>query len=56
MQESETHFDNMPMSTFRIHIMLRSVGMCSEMGYTYHGSRERTEGLKIRPYYLCKVF
>ena len=34
MQESETHFNNMPLSGFRIPIMFRSVGRCSEMGYT----------------------
>ena len=34
MQESETHFDNMPMSTFKTPIMFRSVRRCSEMGYT----------------------
>ena len=34
MEESETCFDNMPMSVFRIPIMLRSVGRCGEMGYT----------------------
>ena len=33
MQESETHFNNMPMSEFKIPIMFRSVGRCSEMGY-----------------------
>ena len=34
MQESETRFDNMSMSKFRILIMFRSVGRSSEMGYT----------------------
>ena len=34
MQESETLFNNMPMLEFRICIMFRSVGRCSEMGYT----------------------
>ena len=34
MQESETCFDNMSMSAFRIPIMFRSVGRCSVMGYT----------------------
>ena len=34
MQESETGFDNMSMSAFRILIMFRSVGTSSEMGYT----------------------
>ena len=34
MQESETRFNNMSMSTFRIPIMFRSVGRCNEMGYT----------------------
>ena len=34
MQESETDFDNMLMSTFRIPIMFRSMGRCSEMSYT----------------------
>ena len=32
MQESETRFDKMP--TFKIPIVFRSVGRCSEMGYT----------------------
>ena len=34
MQESETHFDNMPMLVFREPIMFMSVGSCSKMGYT----------------------
>ena len=34
MQESETRFNNMPMSAFRIPIMFRSVWRCSEMVYT----------------------
>ena len=34
MQKSETNFDNMSMLEFRIPIMFRSVGRCSEMGYT----------------------
>ena len=34
MEESETRFDNMSMSTFRIPLMLRSVGRFSETGYT----------------------
>ena len=34
MQESETCFDNMLMLTFRLPIMFRSVGRCSEMSYT----------------------
>ena len=34
MQESETRFENMPMPTFRVPIMFRSVGKCSEMGDT----------------------
>ena len=42
MQESETRFDNMSMSAFRIPIMFRSVGMCGEMGYTVG----REKGLK----------
>ena len=33
MEESETRFDNIPMPTFRIPIMFRSVGTCSEMSY-----------------------
>ena len=33
MQESETRFDNMPMSGFRIPIVFKSVGRCSEMSY-----------------------
>ena len=42
MQESETRFDNMPMLAFRIPIMFKSVGRCSEMGYTMG----REKGLK----------
>ena len=34
MQESETRFNNMPMIAFRIPIMFRRVGRCSEMSYT----------------------
>ena len=34
MQESETHFDDMPMPTFRIPIVFRSVERSSEMGCT----------------------
>ena len=34
MEESETRFDNMLMPMFRIPIMFRSVGRCSEMSYT----------------------
>ena len=39
MEESETHFDNMPMSAFRIPIMFMSVGRCSEMSYTMIGEK-----------------
>ena len=49
MQESETRFDNMPMSAFKIPIMFKSVGRCSE-------SRERIEGLKIHPIICVKCF
>ena len=34
MQESETRFDNMPMSGFKIPIMFRSLGRYSEISYT----------------------
>ena len=34
MYESETCFNNMQRSTFRIPIMFRSVGRFSEIGYT----------------------
>ena len=34
MQESETRFNNMLMLAFRIPILFRSVGRCSEMDYT----------------------
>ena len=34
MLESETCFDNMSMLTFKIPIMFKSVGRCSEMSYT----------------------
>ena len=40
MQESETLFDNVLMSTSIVRIMFRSVGRCSEMGYTI-GRKER---------------
>ena len=42
MQESESRFDNMPMSAFKIPIMLKSVGRYSEIGYTMG----REKGLK----------
>ena len=42
MLESETCFNNMSMLVFRIPIIFRSVGTCSEMGYTIG----RKEGLK----------
>ena len=34
MQESDTRFDNMPIPTFKIPIMFKSVWRCSEIGYT----------------------
>ena len=34
MHKSDTHFDIMPMPAFRVPIMFKSVGRCSEMGYT----------------------
>ena len=34
MQESETCFNNMSMSAFKIPIMFRNVGRCNEMGDT----------------------
>ena len=40
MQESETCFDNMPMSAFRKPIMFRGVGRCSKMGNTI-GHKEK---------------
>ena len=40
MQGSESRFDNMPMLVFRIPIMFRSVGRCSEICYTM-GRKER---------------
>ena len=42
MQESETRFNNIPISAFRIPIMFKSVGRCSEMDYTVG----REKGLK----------
>ena len=42
MKESETRVDNVSMLAFRIPIMFRSVGRCSEMGYTM----DCKEGLK----------
>ena len=42
MQESETCFNNVPMSMFKIPIMFRSMGRCNEMGYT----KGREKGLK----------
>ena len=43
MHESETCFDNMPMPTFRIPIMFRSMGRYSEMSYTM-GREKGTKG------------
>ena len=43
MQESETRFNNMSMSTFRIPIMFKSVGRCCEMGYTM-GRKKGSKG------------
>ena len=43
MQESKTCFDNMLMPMFRIPIMFKSVGRCSEMSYTM-GRKERPKG------------
>ena len=34
MQKSETRFNNMLMSAFKVPIMFKSVGICSEMGDT----------------------
>ena len=42
MKESETRLDNIPMPTFKIPIMFKSVGRCSEMSYTMG----REKGLK----------
>ena len=42
MQESETRFDNVPMPAFRVPIMFRSMGRCSEMGDTM-GHKEGSE-------------
>ena len=39
MQESETRLDIMLMLAFRLTIMFRSVGRCSEISYTM-GSKE----------------
>ena len=47
MQRSETSFDNMPMSAFRVPIMFRSVGRCSEMGDTM--GREKNRRAKNSP-------
>ena len=43
MQESKTRFDNMSMPMFRIPIMFRSMGRCSEMSYTM-GSEKGPKG------------
>ena len=42
MQESETRLKNVSMTAFKVPIMFRSVGRCSEMGSTMG----RKEGLK----------
>ena len=42
MQEIETYFKNVSMTSFKVPIMFRSVGRCSEMGSTMG----RREGLK----------
>ena len=41
MKESETRFDKMSMSTFRIPITFKSVGRYSEIGYTMGCEKDR---------------
>ena len=55
MEESETRFDNMPMSAFRVPIMFRSVGRCSEMGDTM-GCEKRSKSQKFSPIICVKGF
>ena len=55
MQECETNFDNVPMSTFKILIMFRSVWRCSEMGYTM-GCDKSLKGSKFTPIICVKCF
>ena len=55
MQESENHFNNIPMSAFRIPIMFRSVGRCSEMGYTM-GHKEGLKSWEFTPIIGVKCF
>ena len=55
MQESETHFENMPMSVFRIPIMFRSVGRCSKMSYTM-GCEKGLKSRKFTPIIYVKCF
>ena len=41
MQESKTHFDNMPMLAFKIPIMFRSVGRCSKWVIPWVARKDR---------------
>ena len=54
MQESETCFDNMPLSAFRVPIMFRSVGRYSEMGDTM-GHEKRPKSQKSTPLSMLRV-
>ena len=45
----------MPMSAFRITIMFKSVGRCSEMSYTM-GHEKGPKGYKIAPIFCVKCF
>ena len=55
MQESETRFDNMQMSAFRIPIMFKSEGRYSEMGFTM-GRKEGPKGCEFNPIIGVKCF
>ena len=46
MQKSETYFDNMSMPEFRVPIMFRIMGRCSEMGGTM-GCEKRPKSQKF---------
>ena len=55
MQETETCFNNMPMSAFKIPIMFRSVGRCGEMSYII-GRKEGQKGKEFTPIISVKCF
>ena len=55
MQASETRFDNMPMSAFRVPIMFKIVGRRSEMGDTM-GCEKISKSQKFTPIIYAKGF